>query len=454
MSTMKKNVLEMLVSANSGKVASTVVSRRAGILTVIGGVLSLAGCGGGGVGGSGTAADAGAAGIAPGDSGAGAVGGDTSVAGVSSGGTGSTSVGSVTGFGSIYLNGGDVRIDDASATVSDEDGANKKGSLKLGMRVTVVSTVSVAGDVTAQSIVVGGELQGPVDRLSAGNGRFEVLGQTVVVVGGTVFDASLPNGLLSLGNGNLVEVHGLLNADRNEITATFIDKKDNASVAYFKIQGLVKNLLPGPKEFRIDNLDIGYATTPAAGLLTTPVEGAYVRLRLNLVPVSNVWQATRISGPATTGQNGSQSEIEGRVTAFNSATTFAVDGVSVQTNGATGFDNGQITLASMGSWVEVKGVMTAGVLVATRVKLENDSGLATLEYRLTGNLSGLIPITATTGTFSLRGYTVQFADAGTPQNPFDHGTLVNLVNGTPVEVRGTAVAGVANTLLATRIKFL
>lgn len=269
-----------------------------------------------------------------------------------------------------------------------------------------------------------------------------------------MFDASLPNGLLSLGNGNLVEVHGLLNADRNEITATFIEKKDNAGVAYFKIQGLVKNLLSGPKEFGIDNLDIGYATTPAAGLLATPVEGAYVRLRLNPVPVSNVWQATRISGPATTGQNGSQSEIEGRVTAFNSATSFAVDGVSVQTNGATGFDNGQITLASMGSWVEVKGVMTAGVLVATRVKLENDSGLATLEYRLTGNLSGLIPITATTGTFSLRGYTVQFADAGTPQNPFDHGTLVNLVNGTPVEVRGTAVAGVANTLLATRIKFL
>ena len=91
------------------------------------------------------------AGIGPGGSSSAATIGDTNLAGVSSGGTGSTSVGSVTGFGSTYLNGNDVRIDDGTVAVTDEEGNDKKGTLKLGMRVTVTSTMATNGDVTAQS---------------------------------------------------------------------------------------------------------------------------------------------------------------------------------------------------------------------------------------------------------------------------------------------------------------
>jgi Domain of unknown function (DUF5666) len=428
------------------------VSRRVGILTLISGVLTLTGCGGDGGGGAGAAVDS--AGIGPGGSSSAADTGDTSVAGVSSGGTGSTSVGSVTGFGSIYLNGNDVRIDDATATVTDEDGNDKKGTLKLGMRVTVTSTVATNGDVTAQSIVVGSELLGHIGGAPDANHKtFEVLGQTVLVVGGTVFDSAFPQGFASLQNNDLVEVHGLLNAKDNVITATFIEKKTSAT--YFKIQGLVSNLKTGPKEFRIKNLDIGFSNTPQAQLLVTPTNNAYVRVRLNpVLPISNVWQGNRISGPASAGQNGGQVEVEGRVTAFNSTTSFAVDGLPVQTNIATVFDAGLIGAAEVGRWVEVKGVMTSGILVATRVKLEDDGSLTTQEYRLTGSVSAVTPTGPATGSFLLRGYTVQYTDLGTAQNPFDQGTLANLIDGALVEMRGTAEAGVANTLVAGRIKFL
>ena len=151
------------------------ISRREGMLSLLGSALALAGCGGGGAGG-----------------GLGAAGAPVASAGA-------VTVGQITGFGSIILNGNGIRIDDSSARFSDDDDNDMRGKLRIGMQVEVVTSTSAAGVVTAQSITTRGELQGRVEGTpDAATKTFVVLGQTVKVVAGTVFDSSLSSGFTSL----------------------------------------------------------------------------------------------------------------------------------------------------------------------------------------------------------------------------------------------------------------
>ncbi len=367
----------------------------------------------------------------------------SSVAGVSSGGTGSVTVGVVTGFGSIILNGNGVRIEDAAASVTDENGANKKGLLRLGMQATVQSSTAASGVVTAQSVVIGGDLQGRVGRIDAGQKRFDVLGQTVIVVGGTVFDASLPSGLGSMSTNDLVEVHGVLDAERHEITATFLEKK--TSVPFFKVQGLVENLDLANKVFSIDGLKVAYAM---ADLRTPLVQGALVRVRLpSLASAPAMWQATQISGPAAIGPDREQFEIEGRISNFVSAASFNVDGVPVDASAAL-FASGTASLAS-GVRVEVTGRLSGGRLIAVRVKIEEERELDQREFQLTGRISQLVANGAS-GSFELRGYTVEYGS----ETQYRAGAAAGLMNGVLVEVRGVAAGGAQGTrVAATRVEF-
>ena len=117
------------------------ITRREGLLSLLGTALALAGCGGGGGGG---------------------------MASVSSGGTGSFAMGPITGFGSIIVNG--VHFDDRLARVLDDDGAlHDRNELKLGMVVRVKGKpISRAGGVAradADEIKFGAELLGPIDSI-------------------------------------------------------------------------------------------------------------------------------------------------------------------------------------------------------------------------------------------------------------------------------------------------
>jgi Domain of unknown function (DUF5666) len=421
------------------------VSRRIGILALIGGIFSLSACGGGGGGGGDAAGDASIGGASGVPSGSG-----IDLAAVSSGGTGSFSVGPVTGFGSIIINGNGVRIDDSTANVTDENGIDKKGSLKLGMKVTVNSTVAVSGAVTAQSIVITSELLGRIEGTpDAGTKTFEVLGQTVLVVASTVFDASLPAGFNSLADDDIVEVHGLLDIAKNELTATFVER--HTSAAYFKVQGEMRSLDAAAKVFKIDALDIDYIGT--ADLSLAPANGVYVQVRLapslpNSFDNKKVWHANRIRGAENLIANRDLFEILGRVTNLTSQATFSVDGVPVNAANA-GYPNGLAVLA-VGSLVEIKGRMTAGTLVATTVKLESESELANSEFELHGNVSNFTG-TGVAGTFMLGTFTVNYVTASTV---FDGGIAGNLLNGSRVEVKGTlGTSGSSTSIDATRIRF-
>lgn len=64
--------------------------------------------------------------------------------------------------------------------------------------------------------------------------------------------------------------------------------------------------------------------------------------------------------------NGNPNELEGRVTAYSSVTSFSVDGIPVDATATP------IAL-QVGMHIEIYGTMTNGVLVATSIKLEDHS---------------------------------------------------------------------------------
>jgi Domain of unknown function (DUF5666) len=402
------------------------INRREGLLTLLGSAMALAGCGGGGGG-------AGAAGAPAGAPAAGAA-------------SGALSVGQITGFGSIIVNNNGVRIDDSTAKISDDDGNDMRGRLKLGMLVAVVSAANAAGVTTAQSITTGGELQGRVEGAPDVTLKtFVVLGQTVKVVAATVFDNSLASGFASLAADTVVEVHGSLNAKDNVLTASFIEKK--TSPAFFKIQGLVSGLNTSTKKFRIGKTLINYAS--ATEVRVTLADNALVRVRLQAVlpptALPAEWVATRVRGAENLGEDRGEFEIEGSITAFTSSKIFSVNGVPVDASAAV-FEGGAATTLAMGSRVEVNGKLSAGTLIATRVKIEDEHEMEAREFELHGTVANL---TAT--TFELRGLTVEYS----ADTEFRKGTVVNLVNSARVEVKGVATgsSATATRIKATRISF-
>ncbi|PKO44389.1 MAG: hypothetical protein CVU30_04950 [Betaproteobacteria bacterium HGW-Betaproteobacteria-3] len=359
------------------------------------------------------------------------------------GGSGATagsalSAGPITGFGSVIVNG--VRFNDDNASVTDDDGADLRGKLKLGMFATVKGSQDDGISGTASSVVVGGELQGPIEGTpDLGAKTFVVLGQTVEVTGSTIFDASLTNGFASLTTATVVEVHGVLNPASNRLQATFIEKKTNPSS--FKIQGLVKTLNAGSKTFSIGGIRINYSSTQ--DVRVTLANDVLVRVRLQpQTPAPSEWVATRIRAPESNTEDRDEAEVEGTITSFTNTATFSVNGIAVDASGAS-FPKGSTGIA-VGTRVEVKGSIRSSVLVATRVKLEDDNDVNKMEFELHGTVSGL---TAT--SFVVRGVTVNFTPGVIVGSP------ASLINGARVEVKGQAAdsSGSSTTITAVSIKF-
>lgn len=348
------------------------------------------------------------------------------------------SAGPITGFGSVIVNG--VRFNDDTASVSDDDGNDMRGKLRLGMFATVKGSLNNGISGTASSVIVGGELQGPIEGTpDAGAKTFVVLGQTVEVTGSTIFDASLTNGFASLTPSTVVEVHGVLNPASNRLQATFIERKTSPSS--YKIQGLVKNLDAVARKFDIGSIRINYSS--AQDVRVALVNNVLVRVRLQpQTPAPSEWVATRVRAPESNTEDRDEAEVEGTITSFISTATFSVNGIAVDASGA-GFPKGSAGI-TVGARVEVKGSIRGGVLVANRVKLENGDDVNKMEFELHGTVSNLA-----TSSFVVRGVTVNFTNSVIVGNP------ASLVNGARVEVKGQASdsSGSSTTITATGIKF-
>lgn len=368
-------------------------------------------------------------------------GGGTSTAGngVGSGGTGSYSNGPISGLGSIIVNSIRYTVSDSSTTVVRDDGVSTtSGSslLKLGMLVEVSGGSVTAGSsgtdaASATTVRYGSAMLGPVTAVGTqdANGRpasVTVLGQLIAIDSKTVLPASL-------AVGDVIEVHALVQA-ASALTATLIEVIDTSvsSVSAYKVTGLVTEV--SGRTFKMGqggsvNVDLGSTSTPE-GLRV----GAVVRVWLGTTQSGGSWTATRVQVRSVLATDSREARLEGDVigTASNQ---IVVNGVTVDTSRATVTG----TLA-VGARVEVKGQMSAGVLVASEVKVEGEQEIEDREVELHGKVGNLV----LGSSFTVRGvnvaYTASVVDSG-----------LTLATDTCVEVRGSSYDS-SRRLVATRIK--
>ncbi len=369
--------------------------------------------------------------------------------------TPSYSQGAIAGFGSVIVNG--VRWDDSSASITDDDGTRRSASdLKLGMSVEVeggsVDRIAAAASGTtptgkASKISFGAELQGPVAALDATAGTFTLLGRTVLVTSSTVFDSTLTGGLTALTAGAVVEVHGLFDSSTQQLVATRIEAKPAATE--YKLRGTVAALDTTAKTFKLGSETISYANL--SDVPSTLANGLAVKVKLQTSQVNNAWVATKLRVAKTSVSDGTNVEVQGLVSVFTSATSFEINGLKIDASAAS-FDYSDTAGIALGSRVEVEGSLVAGVLVATKVSVEDskprgggkDKGVKALE--LHGTVSAL---NTTAKTFTLRGLTVSYASSTLV---WKDGSETKLADGVKLEVKG-ALSTDGTQVVASKIEF-
>ena len=352
--------------------------------------------------------------------------------GVDSGGTGTGAsstyaVGPINGFGSIIVNG--VRYDDNSASIDDDDGRMRtKDELKLGMQTEVlasaITTSAGVSSATASSIRVRSEIVGALEAIDTVNARLSVLGQNVDVVATTVFDAALPGGLAALMPGDVLEVYATLDLAASRYVASRIERRSSASV--YKLRGAVAMLALTARTITIGRAVIDWSGVPPADPATALAPGRLVRATLAATAVAGVWRATALSGAVPRPDDRDFAEVEGRVTSFTSASSFAVNGIAVDATTAI-FPNGSAGLA-LGAGVEVVGSLRGGVLFASRVQVDGGAG-STEPFELNGNIES---VDAAAQRFVVRGVTVHWSAS----TVFDSSGPAVIAVGRSVEVKG------------------
>lgn len=364
--------------------------------------------------------------------------------GGSTGATGSAfTMGTISGFGSVIVNG--VRFDDSRAqVVDDDDQAHDRSELKLGMTVEVLSdrvqVASAGKSAQAQHIRFGAELVGPV--AAKGTNTMTVLDQTVEVTDTTVFEDDLAGGLTALAVGDIVEVHAQFNSANGHYVAKRIEKK--AQVNFFRLRGVVSALDPTGQTFQIGAAVISYAAVAATDLPPNFANGLPVRVRLQPT-VNTPWQAVSIRSGVRKVEDHDEAEVRGIVTDFTNTESFSVNGLAVTTSADTAFPDGKNGIA-MGVAVEVEGAIRNGVLVASKVELEDHH--ANDDDRLDELHGAVVDLDKDAQTFTVRGVKVHYSG----NTAFSRGSASDLVNGKAVEVKGH-LASDGVTIEAKEIKF-
>ena len=351
--------------------------------------------------------------------------------------------GAITGFGSVFVAG--VRFDDSAATFDDDEGNSRsRAELKLGMMVEVDAGAvdRSAASALALRIRLGNEIVGPVGTKDVAASTVQVLGQTVLVTTSTVFDETLAGGLSALTTGTVVEVYGILDPTTGRVVATRIEAEAGATA--YKLRGLISNLNTTLKTFTINGQLISYASLPGVGVPPGLTNGQIVRVRLQTTQVAGAWVATALRGGLRVPDVAHrEAHVEGVISTFTSTGNFEVNGLKVDARGAT-FPDGTAGIV-LGARVEVEGVVTAGVLVASKVEIAERRTPAERPLELRGELGN---INTTDKTFALRGVTVWYGGAV----EYRDGTEATLANGKRVEVKGVLSTD-RTRLEARRIEF-
>jgi hypothetical protein len=346
-----------------------------------------------------------------------------------------TSFGSITALGSVFVNGVEFNTDGATIILDGSPATQK--DLRVGMVVTV-SGLRSGNSGSATRVDADDAVKGFVEAITDAN-HWTVMGQTVLVDDQTIFEDN-PRPVVN----DFVEIHGLVrmvNGD-NAIAASFIEKK-SMPFPPFEVKGFVKNHIPGSTTFQIGGLTVNYASANIGNMpnpMTTLWNGLLVETKGTTCaasPVCGTLTASQVEPTGPQVQN-AELDLEGFVTSFTSTSDFMVGNQHVVTNTSTVFEGGVATDIALGVKLEVEGVVSGGILTASKIEF-GDS------IRLEADID-----TISASSFTLRGL-ARITVTVNSLTQFGGGVsgLNNLVAGDHVQVRGRASSG--NGVIATEV---
>jgi hypothetical protein len=337
------------------------------------------------------------------------------------------SQGSITGFGSVIING--IKFDDVQASVQLDGAAAVTTDLRLGMVAAVQGQRSTSAALgTASSIEVWSMGQGLVTQvLTAGGTEFTVAGMTVQTDSATVFDGVSSAAQLSINS--RVAVWGLqVSADGSGWKATrvaLVTATAQVSTGLVSVLGLQRQLN-------------GLTLTGAAAAALTAGELVRVQGALSADGRSVAVERVTLLGAGLVGaQPEGDIEIEGFVTSMPANGRLMLGSIEVDISSAVYSPAGAVI--AQGARVEVYGAWQSGVLKATKVELENESSLHTVE------IEARIEQFTSLADFVLRG---QRCDASSAS--FSKGSAADLKVGLKVKVKGAKAGG--DVLIVTELE--
>lgn len=314
------------------------------------------------------------------------------------GGTGvSTDVayGTITAMGSIWVNG--VEYDVTNASI--DDGSGSQSDLKVGMVVQVDGSIA---DQRADAVTREGSLKGFVETVTLDANRMgtmRVMGQTVQVDERTQF----AGGVLPAAN-DRVEVHGLV-VSAGTIAAGYVERKTAAPTPPFAVKGLVSNHVPAGSNFRIGALVVRYSGASVSDLGAGSWNGKLVEVKGTACAgavVCGTLTASTVKAGGVQAVNGAKAEVEGYVTSLG-AGSFVIGTQPVTTSAATVFEGGTLAEVLAGSQLEVEGTIRNGVLQAAKVQFKDavriEADVATVSAT-SFTLAGLPGITVRVNDFT------------------------------------------------------
>jgi len=216
----------------------------------------------------------------------GSTGATTNGGGIGGSGFVDVAAGDITGFSSVIING--IAYDTSNAAFSISGMPATQSDLQVGMNVTAAVNLQqlAAGSITYTPIVLG-----PVTTVSLAQGRFTILGQTVVVDSNTVLDnvSLTANASNVIAEGAVIEVSGIRNAD-NDIVASYIRRADSATS--YQLQGLIQAEVSAAQELLLDGLVVDVSGIDPDQLVDNADEGDVVSLFIT----PNVPNVTALAG--------------------------------------------------------------------------------------------------------------------------------------------------------------
>lgn len=290
--------------------------------------------------------------------------------------------GVITGFGSVFVNG--VEYETTNTSVSVEGASSSEDQLAVGMVVTLDGSVNSDGTTgTASHIDFSDELQGIVlGNTIAIDGKLNVMGQTVIVDGATIFESKI-TGILTpadIAQGNIVEVSGFSSGD-GVIYATRIEVKASThnTGEEVELKGVVSSVTA--TTFMMGQLTVDYSGTQLEDLPNGAVsDGLYVEVKsVDGFDANNNLIASKVElkgdgKKGIEGQEGEEMELEGVVTEVTSSTEFQINGQNVLINDETEFSQGSAADIVVGLKLEVKiSVDADGKLVAKKIEFRKSA---------------------------------------------------------------------------------